>query len=274
MGRPLIMYLTVFDGSMGCMLGLGGPSLKAIHDLAYDLLDIHDRSNQKTIKGSVVADYLANQPVDDYQSIKCEFSYETWAKGILAALGSKTKVLEVHGDSALVINQLNKEWESRYKKLIPYFTFIKELSSQFDKITFHRVPRENNQLDDTLDTLSSMFQISRNDEIPSIKMESRDHPTYCHVMEEEIDGKLWYHDIKQYLINREYSPRISENEKRTLRRLTASLFVNANILYKINHDMILLKCVDVNEVKEFLQDIHDGSYGIHMNGHAMSRKIL
>ncbi|XP_027186801.1 uncharacterized protein [Cicer arietinum] len=200
--------------------------------------------------------------------------YEACAMGILAALESKAKVLEVYRDSALVINQLNQEWETRDKKLIPYFTYIKELFLEFDKITFHHVPREDNQLVDALATLSFMFQINQNDEIPSNKMESRDYPAYCHVMEEETDGKLWYHDIKHYLINREYPPGISENEKRTLRRLSASFFVNENILYKRNHDMVLLRCVDVNEAKEILQDIHDGCYGIHMSGHAMSRKIL
>ncbi|XP_027192689.1 uncharacterized protein [Cicer arietinum] len=143
-------------------------------------------------------------------------------------------------------------WETRDKKLILYFTYIKELSFEFDKITFHHVPQENNQLADFLATLSSMFQINRNNEFPSIKMESRDHHAYCNVMEEETNGEPWYHDIKHYLKNREYPPEISENEKRTLRRLTASFFVNTNILYKRNHDMVLLRCVDVNEAKEIL----------------------
>ncbi|XP_004515691.1 uncharacterized protein [Cicer arietinum] len=135
--------------------------------------------------------------------------YEACAMGILVALESKVRVQEVYGDSALVINHLNQEWETQDKKLIPYFTYIKELSLQFDKITFHHVPCENNQLAGVLATLSSMFQIIRNDEIPPIKMESRDHPTYCHIVEEETDEKLWYYDIKHYLINREYLPRIS-----------------------------------------------------------------
>ncbi|XP_027188628.1 uncharacterized protein [Cicer arietinum] len=125
----------------------------------------------KAIKVSGLADYLANQPVDDYKSMQCEFpnesvmvlskecddgkwtllfdgasnimghwievvlifpekqfipitmslcfdctnnmaEYETCAMGILTALESKAKVLEVYGDSALVINQLNQEWET------------------------------------------------------------------------------------------------------------------------------------------------------------------
>ncbi|XP_004514813.1 uncharacterized protein [Cicer arietinum] len=163
--------------------------------------------------------------------------YEACAMGTLVALESKAKVLEVYGDSTLVINQLNHEWETRDKKLIPYFTYIKELSLQFDKITFHHVPQENNQLVDALATLSSMFQISQNDEIPSIKMESRDHPAYCHVMEEEIGGKSWNHDIKHYLINKEYPPAISKNDKRILRQLIARFFVNENILYNTTRNI-------------------------------------
>ncbi|XP_073219659.1 uncharacterized protein [Cicer arietinum] len=100
-----------------------------------------------------------------------------------------------------------------------------------------------------LESKAKFLEINRNNEIPSIKMESRGYPAYCHVMEEEPDGKPWYHDIKHYLINREYPPEISENEKGTLRQLSASFFVNENILYKRNYYMVLLRCVDVNAAK-------------------------
>nr|XP_027188660.1 uncharacterized protein LOC101497696 [Cicer arietinum] len=123
---------------------------------------------QKAINGSALADYLANQHVDDYKSMQCVFpdenimvfseecddgkwtllldgasnimghgigvvlispkkkfipittrlcfdcttnmaEYEACAMGILATLESKAKVLEVYGDLALIINQLNQE---------------------------------------------------------------------------------------------------------------------------------------------------------------------
>ncbi|XP_027191103.1 uncharacterized protein [Cicer arietinum] len=198
---------------------MGAPSLEAIHALPYNLLDIQNGSNQKAIKGSALAGYLANQHVDDYKSMQCEYidesimvlskecddgkwtllfdgasnimghvigvvlispeknfipttrrlcfdctnnmaENEAFAMEIFAALESKVKVLEVYGYSTLEINQLNQEWGTRDKKLIPYFTYIKELSLEFDKITFHHVPQENNQLADALATLSSMFEIS------------------------------------------------------------------------------------------------------------------
>jgi len=47
-----------------------------------------------------------------------------------------------------------------------------------------------------------------------------------------------------------------------------------NILYKRNHDMVLLRCVDAREAKQMLIEVHEGSFGMHANGHAMAWKIL
>ena len=63
----------------------------------------------------------------------------------------------MYRDSALVIHQLRGEWETRDPKLIPYQAYIKELAGSFDEISFHHVPREENQMADALATLASMF---------------------------------------------------------------------------------------------------------------------
>ena len=52
----------------------------------------------------------------------------------------------MYGDSALVIHKLRGEWEIRDHKLIPYQTYIKELAEFFNEISFHHVPREENQM--------------------------------------------------------------------------------------------------------------------------------
>ncbi|XP_027941206.1 uncharacterized protein LOC114195005 [Vigna unguiculata] len=107
----------------------------------------------------------------------------------------------------------------------------------FDSIKFHHIPQEDNQLADALATLSSMFEISQDEEMSMIKMRSYEQPTYCYLVEEELDGKPWYFDIKRYLKTREYPETASENDKRTLRRLTSSFILNVDVLYKRNHDM-------------------------------------
>ena len=93
-------------------------------------------------------------------------------------------------------------------------------------------------------------------------------------LEREPDRKPWYHGIKFYLKERKYPPDASENDKRTLRRLAMGFFLNGDVLYKRNHDMFLLRCVDAEEANKIIKDVHEGSFGTYVNGHAMARKVL
>ncbi|XP_017428581.2 uncharacterized protein LOC108336620 [Vigna angularis] len=402
-GRPLILYLTVLDKSMGCVLGQhdeAGKKEHAIYYLSKKFTDCEQRYSslertccalawaahrlrqymlshstwliskvdpikfifekpaltgriarwqmllseydivyvtQKSVKGSALAEYLAHQPIGDYQPMQPEFpdedimalfeegrknrdeetwvllfdgasnvmghgigavlispehqyipmtarlcfnctnniaEYEACAMGIRAAIESKVKILDVYGDSALVVHQLKGEWETRDSKLIPYQAYIRGLMEYFDAITFNHIPREDNQLADALATLSSMFEVDQDAELPMIEMKSHAQPAYCHFIEEEVDGKPWYFDIKHYLKTREYPEKASENDKRSLRRLAGSFILNGDILYKRNHDMVLLRCMDAKEAEMILKEVHEGTFGTHMNGHSMARKIL
>ncbi|CAL0322726.1 unnamed protein product [Lupinus luteus] len=154
--------------------------------------------------------------------------YEACAMSLQAVLERKVKILEVFGDSALVIHQLKEEWETRDSKLVPYKEYIQRMAEQFERIDFYHIPREDNRLADALSTLSSMFHISGKDQ-PLIKIESRDQPIHCCAVEAEQDGKPWYHDIKVYIQKREYPMDASENDKRTLRRLAMGFFLDDNI---------------------------------------------
>ncbi|RDY09299.1 Retrovirus-related Pol polyprotein, partial [Mucuna pruriens] len=69
---------------------------------------------------------------------------------------------------------------------------------------------------------------------------------YQKVGEVEIDGKPWYHDIREYLKRGVYPPEGTENDKRTLRRLATSFLLSG--------------CM--------------GAFGTHANGHALASKIL
>ena len=402
-GKPLILYLTVLEGSMGCVLGQHDETGKkeyAIYYLSKKFTDCEQRYcalektccalawianrlrqymlshttwliskmdpikyifekpaltgriarwqmllsefdilyvTQKAIKGSALAEFLAHQPIEDYQPMQPEFpdedimalfateeyndderkwtlffdgssnalghgigavlispekqyipmtarlcfdctnniaEYEACAMGIRAAMEWKVERLNVYGDSALVIHQIKGEWETRDQKLIPYKAYIKGMIEHFEDIEFHHIAREDNQLADALATLSSMFVINQKEDLPMIKMQSHEDPVYCHFIEEEVDGKPWYFDIKRYLQSREYPESATENDKRMLRRLASGFVLNGDVLYKRNHDMVLLRCVDANEAESILQEVHEGTFGTHMNGHSMARKIL
>ena len=141
---------------------------------------------------------------------------------------------------ALVIHQLRREWETRDHKLIPYQACIKKLADFFDDVSFHHVPREENQMADALATLASMLQLTSHGDLPYIEFWCRSKPGHCCLIEEEQDGKPWFFDIKRYVENKEYPSEASDNDKRTLRWLAARFFLSGYVLYKRNHDMVLL----------------------------------
>jgi len=127
---------------------------------------------------------------------------------------------------------------------------------------------------DVLATLASMFQLTPHGDLPYIEFWCRGRPAHCCQVEGERDGKPWYFDIKRYVESKEYPPEAFDNDKRTLRRLAADFFMSGSILYKRNHDMTLLRCVDAKEANHMIEEVHEGLFGMHANGHAMSRKIL
>ncbi|RDX65199.1 hypothetical protein CR513_56162, partial [Mucuna pruriens] len=151
------------------------------------------------------------------------------------------------------------EWETRDAKLILYHNHVMEMSEHFDKVTFHYVSQDENQMVDALATLSSMLHVNKRQEM-TIHAEANDQP--------------WYHYTKRYLEEGAYLPGATENDKRTLRRLAVSFFLSGTILYKKSIDWTLLHCIDKQEAKGIMKEVHEGTFGTHANGHALAHKIL
>ncbi|XP_016901285.2 uncharacterized protein LOC107991219 [Cucumis melo] len=198
--------------------------------------------------------------------------YEACIMGLQVACDMRIKKLKVLGDSMLMIHQVKEEWEIRDAKLVPYSQYVTKLSQNFEKISFDHVPREDNRLADALATLAMMFDLNLECELHPIQIRKRDVSSYC--MNVGNDNKPWYFDIKQYIKCREYPYEASGNDKCTIRRLAMNFFLSGKVLYKKNHDMVLLQCVDEEEAKQIMTDIHEGICGTHANGHMMARQIL
>ncbi|KAA3483263.1 reverse transcriptase [Gossypium australe] len=206
--------------------------------------------NQKIVKGSAIADFLARRALKDYEPLNFDFAnedlmyvatteedaqeehpcklnfdgtsnamgnrigavlvspdgdhypfiskldfdctnnmveYEACIMSIRAAIECKIKVLEVYGDSALVIYQLKGERETREPKLINYQRLVLELIKEFNDITFCYLSRDKNQMAGTLATLASMVKVNKQEDVKPIQMSIYEAPTYCYNIEEEKD---------------------------------------------------------------------------------------
>ena len=146
--------------------------------------------------------------------------------GLEEAIDLRIKILDVYGDSALVINQIKGEWDTRHPGLIPYKDYARRLLPFFNKVEFHHIPRDENQMADALETLASMYQVNTWNDIPRIIVRRLDRPAHVFTTEEVADEKPWYYDIKHFLQTREYPIGASKKDRKTLRRLAGSFFIS------------------------------------------------
>ncbi|XP_050896336.1 uncharacterized protein LOC127103090 [Lathyrus oleraceus] len=160
--------------------------------------------------------------------------YEACIYVMEATIDLRIKILEVYGDSALVISQLA----------------------------------------DALATLASMFKDKWKNETPAIHIDNLDELAHCRAIKADPDDKPWFYDIKTFMEKQQYPEGISIIDKKALRRLSSKFFLNGDVLYNRNYDSVLLRCVDRHKSSTIIKSIHEGYEGVHAKGPAMAKKIL
>ena len=178
--------------------------------------------------------------------------YEALIHGLRIAVTLGIKRLLAYGDSKVVIQQVNKDWECTKEKMDAYCREIRKLETKFYSLEFHHVPRDNNVAADVLSKLGSkrsivppgMFvQALRS---PTVKMEE-EPPTKPdlvpaigqEVLTLDID---WRSPIIDFIKNNKSYPKGKEHEK--LARRTSNYVVIGNELFRHSASSgTLCKCI-------------------------------
>jgi ribonuclease HI len=85
-----------------------------------------------------------------------EAEYEALLHGLRLAISLGIKRLLVYGDSLLVVQQVNKEWDCNKEMMDAYVQEVRKLESNFSGLEVHHVLREHNVGADILSKLGSM----------------------------------------------------------------------------------------------------------------------
>ncbi|XP_070019844.1 uncharacterized protein [Nicotiana sylvestris] len=101
-----------------------------------------------------------------------------------------------------------------------------------------------------------------------------DQHAYCNAVQEEVDGKPWFYDIKEYLKMGIYSEQATRDQKRALRRLSNGFFLSRGVLYRRTPYLGLLRCIDADQATTIMAEVHAGVCGPHMSGYVLAKKIL
>jgi ribonuclease HI len=84
-----------------------------------------------------------------------EAEYEALLHGLCLAISLGIKRLLVYGDSLLVVQQVNKEWDCNKKIMDAYVQEVCKLKNKFSRLEVHHVIREHNTSADILSKLGS-----------------------------------------------------------------------------------------------------------------------
>jgi ribonuclease HI len=84
-----------------------------------------------------------------------EAEYEALLHGLCLAISLGIKRLLVYGDSLLVIQQVNKEWDCNKETMDTYVQEVRKLENKFSGLEVHHVVREHNVGADILSKLGS-----------------------------------------------------------------------------------------------------------------------
>ncbi|XP_070010069.1 uncharacterized protein [Nicotiana sylvestris] len=237
------------------------------------------------MKAQALVDHLAENLVDDeYQPLSTYFldeevnSVEVIPEDTNAWKmffdGADVEEWLIMGDSDLIIRQAQGEWETRDVKILPYRQYVEDLSKRFKSIEFRYIPRFHNELANALDTLASMLPYPGNVRIDPLEIQIRERHGYCNTVEVELDVQPWYHDIKRFLKTKEYPEQASGDQKKTIRRIANGFFLTGEVLYKRTLDLNILRCVDAQEARRIMNEVHTGACDPHINGYVLAKKIL
>ncbi|XP_066333170.1 uncharacterized protein [Miscanthus floridulus] len=184
----------------------------------------------------------------------------------------------VYGDSALVINQINKDWSCTSEKMDAYCAEIRKLEVKFYGLEFHHVVQDENQAADRLSKIgSTRAQVPvgvfvQDLRTPSIKPGQEVEemlPTEQLVLVVPGPSIDWRELFIKYLTIAEV-PTNKIGAERLIPRSKNYVLVDGKLMRKNAKKELLQKCISQEEGMRILNEIHAGS----CDNHVASRSLV
>jgi ribonuclease HI len=212
-----------------------------------------------------------------YKACNNGAEYEALIHGLRITVSLGIKRLLAFGDSKVVIEQVNKEWDCVKDMMDAYCTEIGKLIGHFEGIKFQHVPWNNNVAADVLSKLGSRrAQVPagvfvQDQRKPSIKLLDPDNPEPPPndqnsapprdvLMSEKEDD--WRKPIIDFLLDQLVPD--DKPERECITRQSANYVVIGTDLYRKAASIgVLMKCIIRSEGLQLLAEIHSGECGCH-----------
>ena len=84
----------------------------------------------------------------------------------------------------------------------------------------------------------------------------------------------WYRDLVHYLQEGYFPEHWSPKQRRALRLKSALYHIIDGVLFRKNYDGVFLRCLEHEDAKKAVAELHDGPAGRHFSGDTTIHKIL
>ncbi|OMO87770.1 hypothetical protein COLO4_20580 [Corchorus olitorius] len=227
---------------------------------------------------SAGARIVITSPDDDYtmMSFHLDFDctnnqaeYEALIIGLELLREMKVSTIHIKGDSLLVINQLTREFNCTSPSLLSYYAVAVQLLEKFDDVRIEHVPRHRNESANVAAQLASglVFQDDIWKKVVNVERRSmpstftRDNVFEVYNLVHRLDD--WRQPFLEYLQNP------STRGTRRIKTLAVHYTVLADELYRKDLDGSLMRCLDQDEAKKVIKDVHEGLCGAYQAGRKM-----
>ncbi|RVW87897.1 Retrovirus-related Pol polyprotein from transposon 17.6 [Vitis vinifera] len=269
-GRPLLLYLSVSDMALGCMLAQLDDSGKerAIYYLSKRMLEYEMRY---VMIERISFEYLFDRPALTGRLMRwlvllTEFDIQYVSQKSIKGNEEFIAMTSLSGWRMYFDGAANQSGYGIGVLLVSLRVIIfRETALELDirqmevfgdsNLVLRQIQGigrqgSQNRFADALATLASSVDIPIDVVIRPLLIELRSAPAYCCLIgETEVQDDLpWYHDIYQFLRSGTYPERSA--------------------------DGMLLLCLDRASADRVMREVHAGVCGPHMGGHMLARKIM
>ncbi|PKA49882.1 hypothetical protein AXF42_Ash004424 [Apostasia shenzhenica] len=199
-----------------------------------------------------------------FKATNNQAEYEALIAGLNFALSMAVKSIQVFSDSQLVVNQVNRAFETKDKVLKKYLQQAQSLISQFEDFSLTHIPREENQVADRLAKVGlpdlRRTQIFERPSFEYAEVYSEEHPP------------CWMDKILNYL--KDGTQPDNRQEAKKLKLDCAKYTLINGELYRRSYAKPLTKCLRPEEAQDVMEAVHKGECGTHARGQSLVMRIL
>ncbi|XP_022004189.1 uncharacterized protein LOC110901694 [Helianthus annuus] len=207
----------------------------------------------------------------DFENTNNTTEYEALLDGLRQAKKVKARNNEANSNSQLVVKQYNGEYDAKDDTMAQYMTQVKELAKTFNTFKMEYVPQGKNRKENVLSKLASVAfdHLAREVKVEVLPSPSISYKEASYV---EKTGESWITRIIEFLS--EGTPPEDEALSKKIWEKALQYEIIDGPLFRRSYLGPCLKCVDEEEAKYVIQEIHEGIRGMYSGPKTVVAKAM